>query len=542
MMRLFPFTHISIELQGNKFDDANRLFLSVQNSFYNSITQKTDVRELIPEFFYLPEIFININDLNMGVEENGNKVNDVLTPCNNNPYEFILTMKTVLENEHISSSIKNWFDLIFGYKSKGKEAALAKNLFTEASYQEDININNIEDKESFLRRVEFGLIPSQIMTKECSKREKKEDIIKGKQIFDNSAKLIFSVAKIENEQDKDIFKDDVLLLKAKYTSLDRLTLILNNNMIIEKKVSYSIFDNDYLDEIVNKTNFNEEMNKISDFYSNSYINNKVFEICNKGKVIIMGGFYDEKIKINFLGNDSFSIEGKPLELIPFGEDSVIFSIAVDKDEEYLLLGNNKGNVALYKMNLEEKKINKLLIVSNQKSPISHIHCNSVLNLWVSSSIDGYINLYTLPLCKLVRTIKVETKKCSYAFLISSPLPSIVVLCDEGGNTDLYVYSINGKIISKKQEYFQINKPIIIRDANFNEYIAYLGKESVYIYSLPNLELILNINEINNANVMCTNEEMTMLYVLNKTGSEVTLIRDENQKIIRPPSFVMKKFG
>ena len=42
--------------------------------------------------------------------------------------------------------------------------------------------------------------------------------------------------------------------------------------------------------------------------------------------------------------------------------------------------------------------------------------------------------------------------------------------------------------------------------------------------------------------MCTNEEMTMLYVLNKTGSEVTLIRDENQKIIRPPSFVMKKFG
>ena len=33
MMRLFPFTHISIELQGNKFDDANRLFLSVNIHF-----------------------------------------------------------------------------------------------------------------------------------------------------------------------------------------------------------------------------------------------------------------------------------------------------------------------------------------------------------------------------------------------------------------------------------------------------------------------------------------------------------------------------
>ena len=539
MMRLFPFTHISIELQGNKFDDANRLFLSVQNSFFNSITQKTDVRELIPEFFYLPEIFININNLNMGVEENGNKVNDVLTPCNNNPYEFILTMKSVLENEHISSTIQNWFDLIFGYKSKGKEAALANNLFTEASYQEDININNIEDKESFLRRVEFGLIPSQIMTKECSKREKKEDIIRGKQIFDKSSKLIFSVAKIGNEQDKEIFKDDVLLLKAKYTSFDRLTLILNNNMIIEKRVSYSIFDNDYLDEISNKIYLDAEMNKISDFYSNSCINNKVFEICYKGKVVIMAGFYDEKIKIYFLGIDSFSTESRSLELIPFVEDSAIISIAVDKNEEYLLLGNNKGNVALYKMNLEEKKINKLLNVSNQMSPINHIHCNSVLNLWISSTIDGYINLYTLPLCKLVRTIKVQTKKCSYTFLISSPLPSILVICDEGGNSDIYVYSINGKIISKKKEYFQIDKPIIIRDANFNEYIAYIEKESVYIYSLPNLELIVNINEIKNAHMMCTNEEMTILYVLNKTGSEITLIRDEGKKIIRPPSYVMK---
>jgi hypothetical protein len=98
LMRIFPFTHIAIELQGSKFDQPDRLFLSVETSFYNSVTQKTDVRELIPEFFYLPEIFLNINDLNMGVLENGKKVNDILTPCHNNPYEFVLTMRTVLES------------------------------------------------------------------------------------------------------------------------------------------------------------------------------------------------------------------------------------------------------------------------------------------------------------------------------------------------------------------------------------------------------------------------------------------------------------
>ena len=56
LMRLFPFAHISIELQG-RLDDPNRLFLSVENSFDNSVSLPGDVRELIPEFFYLPEMF-----------------------------------------------------------------------------------------------------------------------------------------------------------------------------------------------------------------------------------------------------------------------------------------------------------------------------------------------------------------------------------------------------------------------------------------------------------------------------------------------------
>ena len=140
MTRIFPFTHISIELQGSKFDNPDRLFLSVKNSFYNSVTQTTDLRELIPEFFYLPEMFLNINQLNLGILETGIPVNNVLTPCNDNPYTFVMTMKSVLESEKISREIQNWVDLIFGYKARGKEAETYQNLYTEASYQESINI------------------------------------------------------------------------------------------------------------------------------------------------------------------------------------------------------------------------------------------------------------------------------------------------------------------------------------------------------------------------------------------------------------------
>ena len=126
-----------------------------------------------------------------GIRDDGLKVNDVLTPCNNNPYEFIYTFKKILESNQVSKKIQKWIDLIFGYKSRGKDAELSNNLFTESSYQENINITNVENKESYMRLVEFGLIPTQIMNKDFSKREKQKDIIKGKEITDPNGKLSY---------------------------------------------------------------------------------------------------------------------------------------------------------------------------------------------------------------------------------------------------------------------------------------------------------------------------------------------------------------
>ena len=48
-------------------------------------------------------------------------------------------MKSILESNELSATINNWVDLIFGSKAKGKEAENAFNLFSEASYQENVN-------------------------------------------------------------------------------------------------------------------------------------------------------------------------------------------------------------------------------------------------------------------------------------------------------------------------------------------------------------------------------------------------------------------
>jgi hypothetical protein len=66
LCRLFPYAFTAIEIQGIGFDCPDRLFINLQNAITSSLTEKGDLREIIPDFFTLPELFININRLNLG--------------------------------------------------------------------------------------------------------------------------------------------------------------------------------------------------------------------------------------------------------------------------------------------------------------------------------------------------------------------------------------------------------------------------------------------------------------------------------------------
>ena len=529
LMRLFPFVHISIELQGKKFDDPNRLFISVKQSFYNSITQKTDVRELIPEFFYLPEMFRNVNKLNMGKLESGEEVNNVKTPCNDNPYDFIMTMKNVLESNKISYTIQNWVDLIFGYKARGKDAESAKNLFTEASYQECIDITKVDNKESYLRLVEFGLIPTQIMTKECSKREKKHNIKKGKEVTDSTCDLTYYVVKLMNENDNIKLTPGLSVLNIVCFSQDKIILLLNNInsniLVVEKKIAYSTFEKFYYYENSSINPLNKYANRMSEFYSSDKLNSKVFKFIQKGKILIMGGFYDGKVQIISLNQKS-----TPLQIIPFNDYLPILSVSVDEKEEFAFFGNSIGNVRILKLDKDPKNFKFYQIITDHMSAISYIDCSSELNLWASGSIDGYINIYTLPLSKLVRSLKVPTSKLDYVFLSSSPLPSIIAITDEKNISEIFIYSINGKLLLRQKEQEYLTNPIIIKDLNSNNYLGYIINDSIIIRSIPTLIRQVCVDGIPNLYAFYPSEDMKALYAINKSGNEIYIIKDENKNI------------
>lgn len=72
LMRLMPFGDMAMELQGGKFDCGDRLFRGIKNCW--ELVEKSDFKELVPEFYYLPDFLLNLNKFNLGTTSNENKV------------------------------------------------------------------------------------------------------------------------------------------------------------------------------------------------------------------------------------------------------------------------------------------------------------------------------------------------------------------------------------------------------------------------------------------------------------------------------------
>ncbi|KAM8808825.1 lipopolysaccharide-responsive and beige-like anchor protein isoform 2-T2 [Eudromia elegans] len=168
LLRIEPFTTLFLNLQGGKFDHADRTFSSISRAWHNSQRDTSDIKELIPEFYYLPEIFVNSNNYNLGVMDDGTVVSDVeLPPWAKSPEEFVRINKLALESEFVSCQLHQWIDLIFGYKQQGPEAVRSLNVFYYLTYEGAVNLSSITDpvlREAVEAQIRsFGQTPSQLL-------------------------------------------------------------------------------------------------------------------------------------------------------------------------------------------------------------------------------------------------------------------------------------------------------------------------------------------------------------------------------------------
>lgn len=143
LVRLEPFTQHFLRLQGGHFDLADRLFHSIKEAWLSaSKLNMADVKELIPEFFYLPEFLENSNNFDLGTKQNGESLNNVILPkwAKGDAREFIRLHRQALECDYVSQNLHQWIDLIFGYRQQGQAAVEASNVFHHLFYEGNVDI------------------------------------------------------------------------------------------------------------------------------------------------------------------------------------------------------------------------------------------------------------------------------------------------------------------------------------------------------------------------------------------------------------------
>jgi hypothetical protein len=179
LIRLQPFVKSYLLLQGGTFDHADRLFYSIRKAWESATRgNMSDVRELIPEFFYLPEFLVNSNKYDFGVLQNmTTAIDSVELPpwAKGDPKIFIEKHREALESPYVSENLHHWIDLVFGSKQKGEAAVEAVNVFHHLSYKGAKDLDAIDDPMERLATIgiihNFGQTPHQIFQRPHAQRE-----------------------------------------------------------------------------------------------------------------------------------------------------------------------------------------------------------------------------------------------------------------------------------------------------------------------------------------------------------------------------------
>ena len=527
MVRIFPFSNIRIEMQGAKFDDPNRLFLKVDISFNNAMSQKTDLRELIPEMFTLPEMFYNRNKLELGSlsekldqdenkdsDENNNEVlvNDVGLPpwCDNDGYKFIKKHRELLESPKVNEKINEWFNIIFGSKQKGKEAKKINNLFLEQTYEdyeEKYNKLSTEEKINANRMVEFGVTPNQIFKSDTSKRKVYSELKIPKHFLYNSIeKNIDNLTFEEIDTDFDGERPYKMFefQKESYKKWRMYILTKKHVKIYSRVIDKIEQDKDKEIHTENQTNNNTtnqkeniktkiNINKKDDItlpqygyrLSNDKIHYEYSLVFAKGKYIAMGGYYNGNIVVKSLDYKPKDKEvTKSIYIYSTNEYSPIIKLIIDESNTYVICTNKLGTIFIFIVSPEKKYIWMLSkVITHQKMEgISALSICEKLNIFISCSNKGNCMIYSLPRIKLFNSFNIQPENenenekinCTLILIYHSPLPCFIFYIKN--LSAFYVYSINGKFLQKNKIDYDIDINGVVK------YVDYQMRDYLMIYN------------------------------------------------------------
>ena len=590
LVRVFPFSSMRIELQGKNFDDPHRLFNSMKDSFWCATTQRADLRELIPEFFYFPEMFYNLNKFELGEIKNKEtdtfyKVNDIKMPkwANEDGYIFINMHRMLLESPEVNEKINEWFNIIFGVKQRGNNAKKINNLFLKYTYDEEFEEEYNKEKDVntriyYCRMVEFGITPHQIFKYEANKRLGYGELKNKKDMFVNMTEIlkkkeeknleIINELQLNEEDKNNNFIPFEIFLNKKGDDEDKKKLFVldNSNGVIkilkieqvQKKLGVnnnSLTENKASKKILKLTDMKKDINLfIPKNRLNNAGGNTPSVLYNKGHCVALGGFWNGSILIeNILVDSNKKDKEEKVETkIYFTKDKApITHILIDENEIFMLCGNNVGTIYIYIIDIKEKNVLHLYkILYDNYSPMSSMAFDEKLNIFISCFKDGICNLYTTPQYKLVNSFKlkniVKNENNLFAdisLISSSPLPCFIFYFKQ--RSSLCVCSVNGHFIKEQKIDYQIINHNYIKKFTDNQFIDYLlvldqTNQFVIIYNIIDLQVIMKGDIKNYILIDFTlSKDFDNLFVLAKSKTDNDNEKEKEEENNRYKIFILK---
>ncbi|XP_055077240.1 lipopolysaccharide-responsive and beige-like anchor protein isoform X3 [Periophthalmus magnuspinnatus] len=480
LLRMEPFTTFFLNFQGGKFDHADRTFSSVSRAWRNCQRDTSDVKELIPEFFYLPEMFVNANSYSLGVMEDGAVVSDVeLPPWAKTPEEFVRINRLALESEFVSCQLHQWIDLIFGYKQQGPEAARALNVFYYLTYEGAVNLSSISDPilreavESQIRS--FGQTPCQLLIEPHPPRssamqvtplmfteQMQQDVIMVLKFPSNSP-----VAHVAANTQAGLSSSAIITVTA-----SRLFAVNKWHGLAAHQGS-TTQDQHYqlpveIDPLI-ASNVGIHRRQISDLLDQSIqISSQCFVITADNRFIILCGFWDKSFRV-------YSTDTGKLTQIVFGHWDVVTCLARSESyiggDCYMLSGSRDATLLLWYWNGKACSIGESsapeftmprAILTGHDCEVTCASVCAELGLVISGCKEGPCLIHSMN-GDLLRTLDAPEACVRPRLVQSSSEGHCVIYYDRG---HFCVFSINGKLQGHMQVDDSIKAMQLSRDGQY----------------------------------------------------------------------------
>uniref|UniRef100_A0A8D2Q530 Neurobeachin-like protein 2 n=1 Tax=Varanus komodoensis TaxID=61221 RepID=A0A8D2Q530_VARKO len=476
LIRVEPFTTLHIQLQSGRFDCADRQFHSIPATWQALMENPNDVKELIPEFFYLPEFLENQNNFNLGqLQISKEVVNHVILPkWASSPDDFIYKHRKALESEYVSAHLHEWIDLIFGYKQRGPAAIEALNVFYYCTYEGAVDLDALSDEkerkalEAMINN--FGQTPCQLLKEPHPARLSAEEVMQKQARNESSTLNLFQHLSELKSFFIEGISDGIPFVKAvvprnQYRSFmsqgsPEILVTVSLNCIVGTHgwLPYDRGISNYFTFLKDQTVTNPKTQRSvsGPFAPGLELTPKLFVASHDAKLLFSGGHWDNSIRVTSL------TKGK-LMAQHIRHMDIVTCLAMDFCGIHLISGSRDTTCMIWQI-VQQGGVpvglapKPLQILYGHTSEVSCVGISTKLDLAVSGARDGTVIVHTIRKGQYVRTLR---PPCESSLLLTVPNLAVsweghmVIHTSLEGKTTLkdknalHLYSVNGRYLGSE---------------------------------------------------------------------------------------------